>query len=168
VNGLLNFSRTQGSAFGPLALNKIISDTLLLLDHPLKAARVEVETLLDASLPAVSGSSGKLQQVFLNLFLNAKDAMPQGGRLRVATWAENSTVHVEISDTGAGIPPEHLTRIFDPFFTTKGPGRGTGLGLSVSYGIVHEHAGKIQAESWPGLGTRFRLEFPALQTAVHA
>jgi signal transduction histidine kinase len=168
VNGLLNFSRTQGSAFGPLAVNRIIADTLLLLDHPLKTARVEVETLLDASIPPISGSSGKLQQVFLNLFLNAKDAMPDGGRLRVATWAENGSVRIEISDTGGGIPPEQLNRIFDPFFTTKGPGRGTGLGLSVSYGIIHEHAGKIQAESWPGLGTRFRLEFPALKTAVHA
>ena len=168
VNGLLNFSRTQGSALGPLAINKIISDTLMLLDHPLKSAHVEVETQLEPSLPPVSGSSGKLQQVFLNLFLNAKDAMPAGGQLRVATWAEDSTVRIEISDTGAGIPPEHLNRIFDPFFTTKGPGRGTGLGLSVSYGIIHEHAGRIQAESWPGLGTRFRLEFPALKTAVHA
>jgi signal transduction histidine kinase len=168
VNGLLNFSRTQGNTFAPLAVNQIISDTLLLLDHPLKAARVQVEARLEPSLPAVSGSSGKLQQVFLNLFLNAKDAMPEGGRLRVSTWAENGSVRIEISDTGAGIPPEHLNRIFDPFFTTKGPGRGTGLGLSVSYGIIHEHAGTIQAESWPGLGTRFRLEFPVLKTAVHA
>ena len=94
--------------------------------------------------------------------------MPDGGRLRVVTWAEDSAVRVEISDTGAGIPPEQLERIFDPFFTTKVAGRGTGLGLSVSYGIIHEHAGKIQAESWPGLGTRFRLEFPALQKVVHA
>ena len=168
VNGLLNFSRTQGSAFGPLSVNQLVSDTLQLLDHPLKAARVEVDTRLDPALPPISGTSGKLQQVFLNLFLNAKDAMPNGGRLRVATWAEDGTVRIEISDTGAGIPPEHLNRIFDPFFTTKGPGRGTGLGLSVSYGIIHEHAGKIQAESWPGLGTRFRLEFPAVKTAVHA
>ena len=168
VNGLLNFSRTQGSAFAPLSVNQLVSDTLQLLDHPLKTARVEVHTVLDPALPPISGSSGKLQQVFLNLFLNAKDAMPQGGRLRVATWAEDGTVRIEISDTGAGIPPEHLNRIFDPFFTTKGPGRGTGLGLSVSYGIIHEHAGKIQAESWPGLGTRFRLEFPAVKSAVHA
>ncbi len=168
VNGLLNFSRTQGSELGPLAVNQLISDTLLLLEHPLKAAHVEVDTQLEGPLPAISGSSGKLQQVFLNLILNAKDAMPEGGQLRVATWAEDGAVRVEISDTGAGIPPEHLSRIFDPFFTTKGPGRGTGLGLSVSYGIIHEHAGKIQAESWPGLGTRFRLEFPALKAVVHA
>jgi len=168
VNGLLNFSRTQGSAFAPLSVNQLVSETLQLLDHPLKTAHVEVHTVLDPALPPISGSSGKLQQVFLNLFLNAKDAMPQGGRLRVATWAEDGTVRIEISDTGAGIPPEHLNRIFDPFFTTKGPGRGTGLGLSVSYGIIHEHAGKIQAESWPGLGTRFRLEFPAVKSAVHA
>ncbi|OFV99959.1 MAG: hypothetical protein A3H28_04190 [Acidobacteria bacterium RIFCSPLOWO2_02_FULL_61_28] len=168
INSLLNFSRTQGTAFAPVDLNKIVSDTLLLLDHPLKTAHIEVENLLDSALPPVSGNSGKLQQVFLNLFLNAKDAMQNGGRLRVVTWAENGSVRVEISDTGAGIPSEHLPRIFDPFFTTKHPGRGTGLGLSVSYGIVHEHAGKIQAESWPGMGTRFRLEFPALKNAVHA
>jgi len=168
VNSLLNFSRTQGTAFGPLDLNKTLADTLLLVEHALKTAHVEVESLFDSSLPLVSGSSGKLQQVFLNLMLNAKDAMPNGGRLRVVTWAEDSTVRIEISDTGAGIPPEHLNRIFDPFFTTKGPGRGTGLGLSVSYGIIHEHAGKIQAESWPGLGTRFRLEFPVLKNVVHA
>ena len=168
VNGLLNFSRTQGGEFGPLAVNQLISDTLLLLEHPLKTALVAVDTQLEEPLPAISGSSGKLQQVFLNLFLNAKDAMPEGGRLRVSTWAEDGAVRIEISDTGAGIPPEHLNRIFDPFFTTKGPGRGTGLGLSVSYGIVHEHAGKIRADSWPGLGTKFRLEFPALKAAVHA
>lgn len=168
VNSLLNFSRTQGAAFAPLDLNKTIADTLLLLDHALKTTHIEVESLFDSSLPPVSGNSGKLQQVFLNLMLNAKDAMPNGGRLRVVTWAEDSTVRIEISDTGAGIPPEHLSRIFDPFFTTKGPGLGTGLGLSVSYGIMQEHAGKIQAESWPGLGTRFRLEFPALKNVVHA
>ncbi|OFW33552.1 MAG: hypothetical protein A3J28_14465, partial [Acidobacteria bacterium RIFCSPLOWO2_12_FULL_60_22] len=132
VNSLLNFSRTQGTTFAPLELNKIISETLLLLDHQFKTTRIEVESLLDPSLPPVSGNSGKLQQVFLNLFLNAKDAMPNGGRLRVVTWAEDSVVRIEISDTGAGIPSEHMHRIFDPFFTTKGPGRGTGLGLSVS------------------------------------
>ena len=126
-----------------------------------------MENLLDSVLPPISGNTGKLQQVFLNLFLNAKDAMPEGGRLRVVTWTEDSTVQVEVSDTGAGISPEHLHRIFDPFFTTKSAGRGTGLGLAVSYGIIHEHSGKIQAESRPGLGTRFRLEFPVLRKAMH-
>ncbi|MBI3896615.1 MAG: PAS domain-containing protein [Acidobacteria bacterium] len=167
VNSLLNFSRTQGASFTAVELNKVISETLLLLDHQFKASRINVEHLLDPTLPAISGNIGKLQQVFLNLFLNAKDAMPEGGRLRVVTWAEDSIVRVEVSDSGVGIPPEHLRRIFDPFFTTKSAGRGTGLGLAVSYGIIQEHSGKIRAESHSGLGTRFRLEFPALKKAVH-
>ena len=168
VNSLLNFSRTKGSAFAPVEINKIISETMLLLDHQFKSARIQVESDLGASVPVISGNSDKLQQVFLNMFLNAKDAMPEGGRLRVATWAENSHIEIEISDTGIGIPAEQLHRIYDPFFTTKGSGRGTGLGLSVSYGIIHEHAGKIHVESLPGLGTRFRLEFPTSRKAVHA
>ncbi|MBI2816818.1 MAG: PAS domain-containing protein [Acidobacteria bacterium] len=168
VNSLLNFSRTKGSAFAPVDINKIVSETLLLLDHQFKAARIQVESSLDPSLPTVSGNSDKLQQVFLNMFLNAKDAMPDGGCLRVSTWAVNAHIEIEISDNGVGIPPEHLQRIYDPFFTTKASGRGTGLGLAVTYGIVHEHAGKIHVESLPGLGTRFRLEFPAMAKEVHA
>ncbi len=168
VNSLLNFSRTKGASFASVEINKIISETLLLLDHQFKSAGIQVESSLEHALPCVSGNSDKLQQVFLNLFLNAKDAMPGGGHLRISTRAENSHIEIEISDTGAGIPPEHLHRIYDPFFTTKGSGRGTGLGLAVSYGIVHEHGGIINVESLPGLGTRFRLKFPALRKEVHA
>ncbi|HLA39410.1 MAG TPA: ATP-binding protein, partial [Candidatus Glassbacteria bacterium] len=168
VNSLLNFSRTKGTSFAAVEMNKIISETLLLLDHQLKTAQVAVETHLEPGLPFVHGNADKLQQVFLNLFLNAKDAMPEGGQLRVTSWTEESRVRIEIRDTGVGISPDHLRRIFDPFFTTKGPGRGTGLGLAVSYGIIHEHSGKITAESRPGLGTRFELEFPVLRKAVHA
>ncbi|MBI4460198.1 MAG: PAS domain-containing protein, partial [Acidobacteria bacterium] len=167
MNSLLNFSRIKGAAFAPVELNAVISETLLLLDHQFKTSRIQVESLLDSALPAISGNMGKLQQVFLNLFLNAKDAMPEGGRLRVVSWAEDSIVRVEVSDTGGGIPPEHLHRIFDPFFTTKSAGRGTGLGLAVSYGIITEHSGKISADSRPGAGTRFRLEFPVLRKPVH-
>jgi PAS domain S-box-containing protein len=168
INSLLNFSRTKGASFSAVEMNKIISETLLLLDHQLKTSRIEVETHLEPGLPFVHGNSDKLQQVFLNLFLNAKDAMPEGGQLRVTSWTEDSRVRIEIRDNGVGIPPEHLRRIYDPFFTTKGPGRGTGLGLAVSYGIIHEHSGKISAESRPSLGTRFDLEFPVLRKPVHA
>jgi two-component system, NtrC family, sensor kinase len=108
----------------------------------------------------VRGNSGKLQQVFLNLFINARDAMPVGGALTVRTWAENGFAHVEVADTGQGIPPEHLARIYDPFFTTKSSKKGTGLGLSITYGIVQEHNGIIEVDSTVGRGTRFRLEFP--------
>jgi len=122
----------------------------------------------------VQGNAGKLQQVFLNLFLNARDAMPEGGRLRVTTETGEAAVRVEVSDTGLGIPRENIQRIYDPFFTTKSarPGNGgearsgTGLGLSVTYGIIKEHAGKIRVESVPGHGTSFLLEFPRLRKAV--
>jgi signal transduction histidine kinase len=129
---------------------------------------VAVEAHLEPGLPLMNGNADKLQQVFLNLFLNAKDAMPRGGHLRVTTWTEDSRVRIEIRDTGVGISPEHLPRIYDPFFTTKAPGGGTGLGLAVSYGIINEHSGKISAESRPGFGTRFEMEFPVLRKAVHA
>ena len=109
--------------------------------------------------------------MFLNLFLNAKDAMPGGGKLSVAT-SNGELVSVRVSDTGSGIAPEHIQRIYDPFFTTKtapreGQNRGTGLGLSVTYGIIQEHAGKIRVESNPGAGTTFALDFPLSRKAVH-
>jgi len=160
VNALLNFSRTSGTQYAEVDCNKIISETLSLLDHQLRTARVSVEKKLDLQLPPIQANGGKLQQVFLNLFLNAKDAMAHGGVLTVSTMARNSDVVIEVADTGSGISPEHLKKIYDPFFTTK-TGRGTGLGLSVSYGIIQEHSGKIDVESRPGEGTRFTLEFPA-------
>jgi signal transduction histidine kinase len=101
-----------------------------------------------------------LQQVFLNLFLNARDAMASGGSLHVRSWTDSGLVHIEVRDSGQGIPPEHLTRIYDPFFTTKGAKRGTGLGLSITYGIVQEHKGAIEVDSMLGKGTCFRLDFP--------
>jgi signal transduction histidine kinase len=123
---------------------------------------------LEEELPFIKGNSGKLQQVFLNLFLNARDAMGPGGVLTVRTTRRGETVGIDVADTGHGIQPENLSRIFDPFFTTKGIRKGTGLGLSVTYGIVREHSGVIEVESQPGEGTRFHLEFPAARKAVHA
>jgi signal transduction histidine kinase len=165
VNSLLNFSRTSTTDFAPLDLNQVIRETGALLAHQFQKAGIRIETDLDMALPAIEGNSGKLQQVFLNLFLNARDAMPQGGRLTVRTSAVNGDgpglVRVEVSDSGVGIPAEHLNKIYDPFFTTKGPQKGTGLGLAVSYGIIREHAGSIAVDSQPGRGASFRLEFPA-------
>ena len=168
VNNLLNFSRTGGTAAAEIDLNAVLDETLSLVQHPLKAARVSVVRNYTKKLPPVLGSTTRLQQVFLNLFMNARDAMPGGGMIEVRTAAHNGSVEIEVSDTGAGIPPEQLHRIFDPFFTTKASGRGTGLGLSVSYGIIKEHAGKVDVRSAPGKGTSFRLEFPAARKAVHA
>jgi signal transduction histidine kinase len=150
VNNLLNFSRTSGTEFGNVDLNRIIQDTLALLEHQFKTARIRVVGELQPSLPHIHGNQGKLQQVFLNLFLNAKDAMPQGGTLTVRT-AHDHGVSAHVIDTGTGIAPEHIHRIYDPFFTTKSRpkqgGSGTGLGLAVTYGIIQEHAGKIRVES---------------------
>jgi PAS domain S-box-containing protein len=172
ANGLLNFSRTSTTEFRDTNLNQVIRDTLSLLEHQFKTAQINVDLELAEQLPAISGNPGKLQQVFLNLLLNAKEAMPGGGRLRVVTLA-NGHVEAIVHDSGSGIAPEHLKRIYDPFFTTKtmprpGDRRGTGLGLSVSYGIIQEHAGKIHVDSAIGAGTTFHLEFPLLRNSVHA
>ena len=171
VNNLLNFSRTSGSEIGDVDVNKVISETLTLLEHQFKVAKVEVQNALAPKLAPIQGNPGRLQQVFLNLFLNAKDAMPGGGTLRVSTM-NGESVSVSVSDTGSGIAPEHIQRIYDPFFTTKtspreGQARGTGLGLSVTYGIIQEHAGKIRVESHPGAGTTFTLDFPLSRKAMH-
>jgi two-component system, NtrC family, sensor kinase len=170
VNNLLNFSRTSGTEFSEVDLNKIIHETLVLLEHQFKTSRVKVDEHLLEDLPPIQGNAGKLQQVFLNLFLNAKDAMQAGGTLRVATM-NGDAIKVVVSDSGSGIAQEHIQRIYDPFFTTKNGGRearkGTGLGLSVTYGIIQEHSGKIQVESRVGEGTTFFLEFPLLRKAVN-
>jgi len=119
-----------------------------------------VHSSYDHSLPPIFGNTGKLQQVFINLFLNARDAMPSGGKLDVQTGMVESAVIVDITDSGMGIPEENLKKIFDPFFTTKTIGKGTGLGLSVTYGIIQEHGGRIFVDSNCGKGTHFRLKLP--------
>ena len=167
VNNLLNFSRTGAAELANIDVNRVVEETLSLVAHPLKTSQIQVVKNLGNALPSVRGSANKLQQVFLNLFLNARDAMPSGGMLEVKTAAHNGSVEIEIVDTGAGIPREHIHKIFDPFFTTKATGRGTGLGLSVSYGIIKEHAGKIDVRSTPGKGTSFHVEFPAVRKPVH-
>jgi two-component system NtrC family sensor kinase len=161
VNGLLNFSRLNGSEFTALDINQLINESLALLAHQLQLNHIKVESRFDASLLPVYGNIGKLQQVFINLFLNARDAMPSGGEIEVQTGMNESMIIVDISDNGAGIPEENLKRIFDPFFTTKSIGRGTGLGLAVTYGIIQEHGGRILVDSDVGKGTHFRLKLPA-------
>jgi len=168
VNGLLNFSRTSGAEFAPLNLNELLRDTVTLLEHQFKTAQIRVETNFDPQLARIHGNQGKLQQVILNLMLNAKDAMfgTLNATLKIATFNGPGRVMVRIQDSGNGIEKEHLHRIYDPFFTTKtkpqeGEHKGTGLGLAVSYGIMQEHAGKIHVESEIGIGTAFQLEFPS-------
>ncbi len=168
VNSLLNFSRTSPTEFVEVDLNRVIRETAGLIDHQLQKAGVRVDLDLDPQLPPLKGNAGKLQQVFLNLFLNARDAMESGGRLLVRTWSDHAGVRAEVADSGQGIAPENLERIYDPFFTTKGAKKGTGLGLSVTYGIIREHGGNIEVQSHPGEGTRFQIELPFARKSVHA
>ncbi|MGA2133647.1 MAG: ATP-binding protein [Bryobacteraceae bacterium] len=159
VNSLLNFSRTSTTSFGDVDLNKVVRETMSLLEHQIQKVGVQVKLDLAASLPPIHGNAGKLQQVFLNLFLNARDAMEGGGVLSVRAWAEESGARVEVADTGHGISPDYIQRIYDPFFTTKGSRKGTGMGLAVTYGIIQEHQGSIEVSSRPG-GTRFQIRLP--------
>ena len=167
AGNLLNFSRAgngAGTEFGEIDVNKILDDTLQLLEPQLRKSRVEVLKNYLEKPPKIYGNAGKLQQVFTNLVLNARDAMFDGGTITLTTSAAgDEAVVIEVADTGIGIDPENMSKIYDPFFTTKGVGSGTGLGLAVSYGIVQEHAGTIEVESEVGGGTTFRLEFPVAE-----
>jgi PAS domain S-box-containing protein len=162
VNGLLTLSRpgTPGGERTSVDLNGVINDVFSLLEHQFEVGKIKVRRDLAASPAAVRAIEHQMQQVFLNLFLNARDAMPRGGWLTVSTRLDETSVIAEVADTGSGIPPEHLARIYDPFFSTKAIGRGTGLGLSISYGIVQEHEGTIRCDSALGQGTKFTLTLP--------
>ncbi|MES2393395.1 MAG: ATP-binding protein [Acidobacteriota bacterium] len=171
VNGLLNFSRMGSVDFGRVDLNAIVRETVLLLEHQMRSAGVAVVTEFCEPLPAISGNRGKLQQVLVNLVLNAKDALQDKGRgtVRISTVATSNGVELRVEDDGAGMPAEVIRKIYDPFFTTKstpkdGQRKGTGLGMAVTYGIVQEHAGTIDVTSSVGEGTVFRLVFPAAET----
>lgn len=170
VNGLLTLSRpgTPGGDRTIVDLNTVIGDVFSLLEHPLEVGRIKVRRELSPMPAIVLGIEHQLQQVFLNLFLNARDAMPRGGWLSVLTRVEDGQIVAEISDTGSGIPPEQIARIYDPFFTTKAIGRGTGLGLSITYGIVQEHQGSLQCDSTLGHGTRFTMTFPRATAAARS
>jgi two-component system NtrC family sensor kinase len=165
VNNLLNFSRT-GSAteFAELDISRVLDDTLQLLEPQLRRNQIQIARSYDEDAPLVFGNAGKLQQVFTNLILNARDAILDGGRIEISTsLAEDGSLLVEISDTGIGIAPENVAKIYDPFYTTKGVGQGTGLGLAVTYGIVQEHTGRISVESTPGNGTTFHITLPSVR-----
>ncbi len=169
VNGLLHLSRSgvgDASERTAVDLNAVVNDVLALLEHQFEKGSIKIRRELAPAPVPVVGFEFKLQQVFLNLFLNARDAMPSGGWLTIATRRDGDEVVAEVFDTGAGIPPEHLDRIYDPFFTTKPIGQGTGLGLSITYGIVQEHEASIHCASNPGQGTRFTLRFRAAQPDV--
>ena len=169
VNNLLNFSRTGGATeFTEISINQVMDDTLQLLEPQLRNSQIEIVRAYDQSLPFAYGNAVKLQQIFTNLILNARDAIAEGGRITLFTAStDEDSIVIEIADTGMGIAPENVAKIYDPFYTTKGVGRGTGLGLAVSYGIVQEHSGHIAVESMPGKGTTFRITLPTVGTRAH-
>jgi len=164
VNNLLNFSRTGSAAeFAGVDIHRVLDDTLQLLEPQLRRSNIEIVRDYAENLPQVHGNSVKLQQVFTNLILNARDSIANGnGRITLATRKgdDQGSLLIEVADSGVGIAPEDVAKIYDPFFTTKGVGRGTGLGLAVTYGIVQEHSGHINVSSTPGLGTTFRIMLP--------
>jgi two-component system NtrC family sensor kinase len=162
VQGLLDFSRTPTGDMRRLQINDLVMASLDLVKDQALFHGIAVETRFSGNLPEVLGDPSRLEEVFLNLFINAADAMREkGGTLRIVTSATGERVKVIIADTGRGIDREHLPHIFEPFFTTKEPGQGTGLGLSIAYGVIKRHSGYIDAESTPGKGTTFIISLPA-------
>ena len=160
---LLMYSRPGPQQQKSVDLNQVIEDALSMVEHQFKEEKdFRVVRRLSPAIGTITGNPDRLQQVFINLFNNARQAMPTGGHLTVSTEPRRKGrgVLVKVSDTGQGIDPRHLSRIFDPFFTTKAPDKGTGLGLSITHRITTDHGGRIWAESEPGVGTTFVLEFP--------
>lgn len=162
TNGLLDFSHSRASEHAPVDLAEVIGSAARLLSHQQRGEKIEMRVETAADLAAVSGDAGQLQQAIIALATNAVDAMPDGGRLTISARNEGHNVLVEVSDTGAGIPPEDLPKIFEPFFTTKEVGRGTGLGLAVCYGILTEHGGRLDVQSTVGSGTTFTITLPVI------
>jgi signal transduction histidine kinase len=169
VRNLLQFSREgRDRSFGPVDVNRAAEAVVAITRQILSVESVVVECDFAADLPAVCGNSGQLEQVFTNIVINAFHAMPHGGKLTISTGHRDGEVSVSFADTGFGILPEDLDRIFDPFFTTKREGKGTGLGLTVSYAIVRAHQGDISVKSEPGHGTCFTVVLPALAASAEA
>ena len=160
IQGLLDFSRRSTPTLQPVNLNESVEAACKLIEHQITIDNVRLIKGLAPNLPNIEADANQLQQVFVNLIVNAYQAMHQGGDLRITTRAVGNQVQAIFADSGMGISPENLKHIFDPFFTTKEVGKGTGLGLSVSYGIIESHGGKIEVDSQVGGGTRFVVSLP--------
>lgn len=164
IEGLLKFARPSTRYNEPADINKILDETLRLIGKQLSTQQITVHKELDPSLPLINADGKLLKQVFLNIIINAYNAMPRGGQLWIRTEVEKgwhpSSLLVTFRDNGAGIPKEHMDKIFDPFFTTMPLGKGTGLGLAICYGIVKEHGGEIRVVSNEGEGSTFTILLP--------
>ncbi|MFQ5875326.1 MAG: GAF domain-containing protein, partial [Dehalococcoidia bacterium] len=167
VRNLLSFSRREEYDFAPTDINDTIESALSLIAYQIERANIRIDKELPSDLPLVLASAHHLEEVWINLLLNARDAIPKGqeGEIHIASRLDeqNRSVQVLVSDNGCGIPPEHLGKIFEPFFTTKDPGKGTGLGLYISYNIIEQHHGSIQVESEVGEGTTFTVTLPTME-----
>jgi signal transduction histidine kinase len=162
VRSLLDFTREEKPSLEPLDLGELVQSSVRLVQNEMNIHGATLSLKLPASTPQVQGAANQLRQVFLNLFLNAIQAMPDGGAVTVTLAQPHpGRVCVLVSDEGVGIPEEAQSHVFDPFFTTKEPGAGSGLGLWVTYGIVRKHGGDIRVESEPGRGTTFHVCLPA-------
>jgi signal transduction histidine kinase len=158
VRSLKNFARLDEAEFQKADLHEGLDSTLTLVHHELKNRAVVLKDY--GNLPLVYCSPNQLNQVFMNLFINASQAIDGKGEIRIRTGADEGKVWIQIADNGKGILPEHLPKIFDPGFTTKGTGVGTGLGLSICYNIIQKHKGSITVESEPGKGAEFTITLP--------
>jgi two-component system NtrC family sensor kinase len=161
IDNLMKFTRQENMVFESISINQVVEDAIAIVDHQLSMNKVKIEKELSPGLPQMKGSGNQLQQVLINLMINAQQAMEQGGMVKVSTrQLDDDTIEIRVSDTGPGIPPGIQANIFEPFFTTKPVGKGTGLGLSVSYGIINNHYGQIRVESEIGKGATFIITLP--------
>jgi len=166
VANLLDFTRRDEAAFEEVSVNDIINRTIGFISNEINLNKIKLDLKQEDNFPRILGRPHNLQQVFLNLFMNAIQAMPDGGTLTVSSAIKDGSVQISVRDTGVGIPEENLDKIFDPFFTTKDVGKGTGLGLSVSYGIIKKHHGQVTVSSEAGKGTTFVITLPLHDSAI--
>jgi len=165
IDKLLGYARKQQAGREPLDLNEPVAAVRRLVSFDLQRKNVALEMALDPHLPAVTADHQLIQEVFMNLLINAVDAVDEGGVIRITTRARGDEVELAVRDDGHGIPAEVIDRIFDPFFSTKASGKGTGLGLSISLGIVQAHGGRLDVTGDPGAGTTFTMILPARDAA---
>ncbi|MCH8072565.1 MAG: two-component sensor histidine kinase, partial [Proteobacteria bacterium] len=161
IGNLMQFSRQEKGEFTDVTINEVVEKSVGIVDHQLGLKNVHVNMKLAPDIPEIIGNSNQLQQVLMNLAINAQQAMePDGGTVDIATYFDNDNVYISVSDTGPGISEEVVEKIFEPFFTTKAAGEGTGLGLSVTYGIIRDHKGYIRVERADSGGARFVIALP--------
>jgi signal transduction histidine kinase len=157
----MQFSRQEKGEHGPVSVNDVVEKSIAIVDHQLSLGNVSIESELADHIPEISGNANQLQQVLMNLMINAQQAMgEEGGTVTVATLVEANSILITVSDTGPGIEADVAEKIFEPFYTTKPAGQGTGLGLSVTYGIIQDHGGNISVSRAENSGAKFIITLP--------